>query len=359
MIHGTAPGEGLSLRISVSLMGILLILAFFLASRFWGLKPETLLRINTETGKYLLKSSIPFLAQTAEEDDPLTIFHTNWADLYWRFAANVKRINPLGILETQFPLVALYQPVPEPIQRPPLARAPDLPEAPPQLPQTEPNNDTAPDMQGDPAVFIYHTHTTESYIPNSGKDHLVDQKGDVVKVGSYLKQVLEQKYHIKTEQSETIHDLYPFRDSYKRSNVTVVNYLKQHPATKVVIDLHRDATPGLPNKCDINGEKCATIAMIVGTDKMGLPHPHWKKNLTFVQELTDAMKLYYPGLSNGIIMSDARYNQHLHTHAILVEFGDQDTALEEAYRAADRFAEILNMVLGKDTSAETTLGGEP
>jgi stage II sporulation protein P len=319
-----------------------------------------LIHIDTQTSKFILKNGMPFLEKTIDEDDPVTFLNINWTEIYWHLAANTQNTSPLEIIRTQFPLLALVIIKPKIIPKPlPIQSVPEITQQQPlPTPENQPNN-LIPKLDGDPVVFIYHTHTTESYIPASGKDHLVDQKGDVVKAGSYLQQVLEEKYHLKCMHSETIHDQFPFRDSYKRSQVTVINYLKQYPATDVVIDLHRDATPGLANNCIIKGIKYATIATVVGSDKMGLPHPHWKENLEFAKKLNENMELFYPGLSNGIIISDARYNQHLHTHAIIIEFGDQFSTLEEIYHSVDLFAEVLALTINKDTSpGRTTLDTE-
>jgi stage II sporulation protein P len=310
-----------------------------------------LARLDTETSKYILKKGLPFLEVRVDEDDPITFFQINWNEVYWRFAANVTNTTPLEIVRTQFPLLAFIKIKPKVIIQPekiPVEHIPQVADQ-PELPENEPHlANITPELTGDPAVFIYHTHSTESYIPTSGKDHLNNQAGDVVKVGSYLKQVLEEKYQLKSVHSELIHDTVPFRDSYNRSHITVKDYLKKYPATKVIIDIHRDATPGISNTCIINGVKSSTIAFVVGSDKMGLPHPHWKENYEFVKKLNENMNLYYQGLCNGIIISDARYNQHMHTHAILVEFGNQFSAFEEAHNAVNYFAEVLALTLNSD-----------
>ncbi len=315
------------------------------------------IRLDTQTSKFILKNGIPFLEKMVDEDDPLTFLNINWIQIYWYLAANIKNTSPLEILRTQFPLLALIKVQPKiPLKITPVPIE-NHPEVAPQLPVPTPEDQgdaTLPELASSPEVFIYHTHTTESYIPACGKDHTPNQKGDIVKVGSYLQKVLEEKYHIKCMHSETIHDLFPFRDSYKRSQVTIINYLKQYPDTKVVLDVHRDATPGLESSRMVKGVKTATIVTVVGSNKMGLPHPHWKGNLQFAKKLNENMDLYYPGLSNGIIISDARYNQHLHSHATLIEFGDQYTTLEEAYRAVDFFADVLVHTMQKDTSPGVT-----
>jgi stage II sporulation protein P len=314
------------------------------------------IRLDTQTSKFILKNGIPFLEKMVDEDDPLTFLNINWIEIYWHLAANISNTSPLEIIRTQFPLLALIkvQPTIPKITLMPIENQPEVKQELPEPSPEEQGSISIPQLGLKPEVFIYHTHTTESYIPACGKDHTVNQKGDIVKVGSYLQKVLEEKYHINCMHSETIHDQFPFRDSYKRSQVTVINYLKQYPSTKVVLDVHRDATPGLESSRMVKGVKCATIVTVVGSDKMGLAHPRWKENLQFAKKLNENMDLFFPGLSNGIIISDARYNQHLHTHAILIEFGDQYTTLEEAYHAVDFFAEVLVHTMQNDPSPGVT-----
>jgi stage II sporulation protein P len=303
-----------------------------------------LIHLDTQTSRFILRNGIPILDRVADEDDPFTLMHLNWSEIYWRLAANVKTASPKEILSAQFPLLALFRPKPAPIIPPKIITIPQpttSPEPPKDLP--------GPVLAGVPSVLIYHTHTSESYIPVSGKDHHLNAKGDIVQVGEYLQKVLEEKYKVECVHNEEIHDQYPFRDSYKRSQVTLIKCLKENPSYKAVIDLHRDATPGLEATCSIQGKVTATIMIVVGSDKMGLPHPNWKKNLQFANKLTEIMNLYYPGLSNGVIVSDARYNQHLNDHALIIEIGDQNSTLEQVNRAAELFAEVLVLTLNQET----------
>lgn len=313
-----------------------------------------MIHMNTETSRIILRNGISFLESNVEQNNDFAWFHFQWPKLYWRLAGNVLNATPLGIVQAQLSLAALYQPKPHRPFAPKIATAMAVP--------TEQQDSVSPeaptgisDFPDEAAVLIYHTHTTESYIPVSGKAHLPNSQGDIVKVGAYLQKELADKYRIRSLHCETIHDSYPFRDSYKRSQVTVRRYLAENASLKVVLDVHRDATPGVEASCQIHGEKTAKIMFVVGSDKMGLPHPHWRKNLQFAQKLTDAMNLEFPGLCSGIVISDARYNQHLHDHALIVEFGDQDSTLTEAYRAVDYFVATLIKVLKQENDRRKTV----
>ncbi|HOP75585.1 MAG TPA: stage II sporulation protein P [Bacillota bacterium] len=299
-----------------------------------------LIRLDTQSSRFILKSGIPTLERNTGEDDPFRLFHFNWTEIYWKLAANVRTATPYELMKAQFPALALSRPrltpklqLPVEIAQPPIS-----------MTETSEIDAPAKSLTGDPLILLYHTHTTESYIPESGKDHAnpdKQERGDIVKVGEYMRKVLEEKYGIKTIHDDTIHDSYPFRESYVRSQATIKKYLEKYPSIQVVFDIHRDATPGVTATCTIKGQTMSTILMVVGTDKMGLAHPHWKENHQFAKDLSEAINRYYPGLNSGIIVSDARYNQHLHKRALILEFGDQNSTLEEVYRAVDSFVPIL------------------
>ncbi|HYH02869.1 MAG TPA: stage II sporulation protein P, partial [Bacillota bacterium] len=295
-------------------------------------------KLDTQSSRFILRSGFPALERSAGEEDPFRLFELDWAAIYWRLAANIRHTNSHEILKTQLPLLSLVKVQPKPI----IVWESPLPVEPDPAKQTEPLQ-----LSNEPAVLIYHTHTSESYIPVSGKDHILNQQGDIVKVGERLKQVLEEKYQIKTIHSDVIHDQPPFKESYERSLVTVKKMLKKYPSLQILIDLHRDATPGINAVCSIKKQPTATILIVVGSDQM-LPHPNWKKNHAFALRVADTMNLYYPGLNSGVIVSKGRYNQHLHERSLIFEFGDHNSTLQETYRSVEVFAEVLALTLKKE-----------
>lgn len=305
-------------------------------------------QLDTHTSRFILRNGIPVLDRTAGEEDPFTLFHFNWVEFYWKVAANINQATPEEILKTQVPLLALSRVSPQPVKYPPIVRKPEYPSVPKELPKTVPLRFPKP------YVLIYHTHTSESYLPVSGKDHLLNKRGDIVKVGEYLQKTLEEQYGISTLHCDQIHDNYPFRESYQRSQLTLIKYLREYPSLKILLDVHRDATPGLKTACSIRGKNAATLMMVVGSDKMGLAHPNWKNNHLFATKLNESLNLYYPGLSNGIVVSDARYNQHLSDHALIVEFGNQNSELEQVYRSVEHFAEIFAIAIQQELESSST-----
>lgn len=306
-------------------------------------KGSRLFHLDTHTSRFLLKSGIPILENSMGEDDPFTVLNFNWSELYWRLAGNIQTTSPREILKAQLPILALTPPRFVPVKIiPPQALTPQ-----PEIIPESPKDDPLPQIADEPVILIYHTHTSESYLPAGGKEHIYP-KGDIVLVGKHLQQILTEKYNVKSVGCEEVHDQIPFRESYQRSQVTVKKYLAEFPSLRAVLDIHRDATPGIKARCLIDNQSTATISIVVGSDKMGLPHPNWKANYQFANRLADNMNLYYPGFNSRVLVSDARYNQHLHDHALILEIGDQNSTLEEAYRAVELLAGVLVITLNQE-----------
>ncbi len=308
---------------------------------------KRLYHLDSKVGCQFFSQVIPGFKRYRFEDDPDFILDTKAADLLLRFLVNLRNPSPQEMFKAQFPLLArqemaktytlrhaaTHRPPSEPtIQRPtPVPPTRPAPTAPPVQPsRIEP-----------PRILIYHTHTSESYIPVSGQTHIHNGRGDIVRVGALLSQLLNEKHGLKTLHCDTIHDHYPFREAYQRSAETVQKLLADHPQVEVVLDLHRDATPGLNHKVPIKGKTAAKIILVVGSDRLGLPHPQWEKNHRFANALLEVMDLLYPNLAHGVILAEARYNQHLHPQSIIVEFGDDKSTWEEVSYSLELFAEVL------------------
>ena len=201
-----------------------------------------------------------------------------------------------------------------------------------------------------PLVGIYHTHTSESFVPTSGVTHRRGgQAGEIVAVGeSLVRQLAEHK--IQSIQSKQIHDFPSFMKAYGPSEVTIKKMLADHPSLQIVLDIHRDAEKRENVVAEIDGITVARIAIVVAVGQEDLVQPHWQKNLAFAREINDKMNKYFPGLSRGIQTVDWRYNQHLHERALLLEVGSQETSLEEAEQAMQLFGGILAEILAENNN---------
>lgn len=198
-------------------------------------------------------------------------------------------------------------------------------------------------------VGIYNTHTGETYIPNDGKERLEGKKGGVVDVAAALQGALENKYGIKVARSDQVHDQ-KYRSAYLKSEKTARKLLAENPAIQVLLDVHRDCgKPRQGSVIIVDGREAATVLIVVGSDAHAY-FPDWKNNLAFAKVINEKMEQMYPGLSQGIRINEGRYNQFLHPHALLLEFGNSNNSKEEAIFSAQLFADVLAEILLRDVS---------
>ncbi len=198
-----------------------------------------------------------------------------------------------------------------------------------------------------PLVGVYHTHTSEAFVPSSGVTHSPGGKrGDIVAVGEALGKRLNT-HGIKTVQSNTIHDYPSFMKAYGASEVTVKSMLVDNPALQMIFDIHRDAEKRENYIATVNGVQVARIMIIVATGQPGLVQPNWQQNHAFAKLIDAKMNQRYPGVSRGIRMDDFRYNEHLHPRLLLVEVGCQENTKEEAERGIELFGDIIAEIIGE------------
>ncbi len=200
-------------------------------------------------------------------------------------------------------------------------------------------------LNGDPMILIYNTHNAESYRPSEGVSRQEGKNGGVVTVSKTLAQTIESKHKIKTLSTDIIHDYPDWTKSYINSMRTVHSLLKQNPKIQMVIDIHRDA--GLQSRSStlvrINNKDCAKVLIVVGTE-----HPGYRENLAFAEKIEKKANEMYPGLIKGVRLAKGRrYNQHLHPRSLLLEFGSDLNALDDARNSAKLMADVIAEVLKK------------
>lgn len=93
-------------------------------------------------------------------------------------------------------------------------------------------------MDGTPKVLIYHTHSQEMFADSvSG-----DPGTSIVGMGTYLTELLNQRYGIQTLHHEGVYDLVNGKldrsKAYQLAEPEVQKILKENPGIEVVIDLH-------------------------------------------------------------------------------------------------------------------------
>jgi stage II sporulation protein P len=213
----------------------------------------------------------------------------------------------------------------------------------------EPRVSPGKDLGGDPLVAIYHSHSSEAYRLTSGVDHLWGSEEGVIHVGACLASALQERHGIPVIHSKKIHDYPVWRQSYTNSQKTITGILETHKSVQIVLDIHRDAglsaSASFPT-VEINGVRAARVLVVVTTDKYGLPHPGWRNNLAFAYQLNAKLDEICPGLSRGVnVRNDARWNQHVHPRAVIVEIGSDKTKRQEAEVSAVYIADAISRIL--------------
>lgn len=215
-------------------------------------------------------------------------------------------------------------------------------------------------QMNDPLIFIYHTHGTESYKPETiGNYHSLNRKYTVIRVGEILKENLE-KCGFKTIQDDTIHDHPSFEGSYSRSLGTLNKNLKTNPSLKIVFDVHRDGI----NQIDeleasvheqirdescivIDGKKVARYSIVIGGGNENIEE--LKQFAYYIKAISDEM---YPGLATKIIIKESKsfkykFNQYKSDYYALFEIGSNANTIEEAEGTAEYLSQVINQALRK------------
>ena len=209
-----------------------------------------------------------------------------------------------------------------------------------------------------PQVLIVHTHTSEAYMPSDGcryeaSDNMrtQDPNYNIIRVGDVLAARLEAA-GLTVLHDRTVNDYPSYAGSYGRSGAAVEAALAEHPSIRLVIDLHRDAlasdTVVYKTAAELpDGESCAQVMFVVGTDALGLEHPNWLENLKLAVYLQDAVCAVHPTLMRPIHLVRERYNQHLSPGMLLIEVGSSGNTLPEALRAAELFGDAAGQALAR------------
>ena len=205
-------------------------------------------------------------------------------------------------------------------------------------------------------VLIYHTHTTESYQPDSRHDFVhttpdrtTDTAYNVAAVGECLSKELE-KLGIGAVHIKDLYDYPKYNDSYARSCEGVQAVLAENPDIKIAIDLHRDAITtkeGQKTKitADVGGEKVAQVMLVVGTDELGLAHDNWRTNLKFAADLQRQLLEISPQCARPLNLRTSRFNGHVAPGAVIIEVGAAGNSLSEAKASTPHIARAVASVI--------------
>lgn len=192
-----------------------------------------------------------------------------------------------------------------------------------------------------PAVLIFHTHTTEGYelldrgfYTNSYTGRGENTSKNMVRVGDEIAKMLEEAGYKVIHDTE-IHDK-KYTGAYDHSKKSVEAYLKKYPSIQVVLDIHRDAIHlsngnKIKPTAEINGKKAAQIMIITGAEEGKVTaFPDWEYNLRFALKLQQTCETMYPGLMRPVFFAQRKYNMNLSHCNLLLEVGSDANTLDEA-----------------------------
>lgn len=203
-----------------------------------------------------------------------------------------------------------------------------------------------------PEILIVHTHGTESFADDENYDYVAtedrrstDQDVSIAKIASLLAENLNE-YGINTVYCNEYHDYPEYNGSYDRSLVSIESYLEKYPSLKMVIDVHRDAIIGnndehIYTTVEIDGQECAQIMMVIGTNAGGLEHDDWIDNFNNAVNLQTYINSEDDGLMKDINLRESRFNQHATSGSMLIEVGTSGNTLTQAINAIEVFSEDL------------------
>ena len=329
------------------------------------------LKLNVKSSKRFFKHALPILGSNQQQKSLFYLLKqpTDLINLTSEFLIGIKVSDPISILSAALgPQSALSNDSPTKVVNSDLfpnlpkkrksssfdkkrqAQKPEL-----RFSQTE-QSDKIQAFYNKTLVGVYHTHTSESYGVSVFNGHSAPgTKGDIAIVGRELVQKLNNKYGVQAIQSTKVNDAV-YRESYIRSRNVAQKMVKQNPNLEMIFDIHRDAL-AIKDKnvitTTINGQEVAKVMIVVAkaTPSYGLSHPNWRRNLAFANRLANKMNRVYPGLLRKVkVIDNRRYNQDLHPHALLLEFGGVSNTLPEVKRSARLMANVIASLLADKIS---------
>ncbi len=206
---------------------------------------------------------------------------------------------------------------------------------------------------GRKVVYIYHTHSWESYLPllglegASNADKATDSKTNISMVGEMLGKELESQ-GIGAEVDTTnigakLNEKgWKTPRSYAMSRTIVQEAMANNKDLTYLIDLHRDSLRKKDTTIEINDKPYARVMFVLGKENQ-----NFEQNLKLSKALHESLEKKYPGLSRGVLgkskaSGNGVYNQDLSTNAILLEIGGVDNNMEELTNTVKALADALS-----------------
>ncbi len=194
-------------------------------------------------------------------------------------------------------------------------------------------------------IVIFHTHATESYIPESiNYYHSQNEEYNVMGIGKRLSENLS-KFGLNVKHITAYNDLPTYSQSYLKSCKAVEAEIKQDKKN-LLIDVHRDAADKNTSyekflkgvtKTTIKNKTVATFSLVIGGSNENIDK--LKEIAKIVKNNSDKL---YPGLCRDIVIRPNSYfNQDLSDYSLLIEIGSNYNTIEEAQYTCDMISEVL------------------
>ncbi|MEC1715612.1 stage II sporulation protein P [Schinkia azotoformans] len=204
---------------------------------------------------------------------------------------------------------------------------------------------------GKKVVYIYTTHSRESYLPHLPEGTKVSEayshEANVMTVAEKLSKELENRgigtQFEGTDITKLLSDKgLNYSKSYEVSRPVVKDAMANNRDLRYFIDIHRDSQPHKITTTKINGKDYARTIFIIGGE-----HAKYEQNLKMATDLHNLLEKEYPSLSRGVTKkqgegTNGKFNQDLSENAILIEMGGPENSLEEVYRTVEAIAEIFS-----------------
>lgn len=200
-------------------------------------------------------------------------------------------------------------------------------------------------------VFIYHAHSSESYLPHlegvDDPDSAFHPEVNVTMVGKRLAEEMQKRgIGATADETDMVVELnekgLQYANSYQVAREVVQTAMADDRNLNFFFDIHRDAQRREITTTTIDGETYSRLFFVVGK-----AHKNYEQNLRFANTLHEMINEAYPGLSRGVITKDDSqgngiYNQDLSSNAVLLEFGGVDNSMEENFRTAEALADVFS-----------------
>ncbi|MED4206924.1 stage II sporulation protein P [Neobacillus mesonae] len=235
------------------------------------------------------------------------------------------------------------------------------------LRESQPTENDHPKNPDHKSVFIYQSHSWESFLPVL-KDALTpdeaissDERVNVIGLGNRLaKNLMGRGIGVEHDETNMTQELvkkgWETTEAYTESREIVEAAASNNNQLKYFIDIHRDALGKQITTKTINGTSYARLYFVVGRE-----NKNHLENLEIAKELNGELEKRYPGISRGVFLKTYKdgngvYNQDLSNNAILLEIGGVDNSLSELHNTIDIFSDIFAEYYWKSNESKEVNG---